>query len=117
MATYTFTAVTNGSAKFKVDSGFWHIIEDQDTLDQIGATKMRMQGHNGTYDIDTAVDTVVAAGTTYGPGSAFDTVFDAINPLFRKAAATASPTAIDASLVTTGVFNDARLSDGVKSKG
>lgn len=85
MATFTFKTVTNGSAKFKKDSEFWHIIEDGDTLDQIGATRLRMTGHNGAYDIDVSTDTVIIDLTTYPPGSSFDTVYDALNPLFRIA--------------------------------
>jgi hypothetical protein len=83
--TYTFTQITGGSSKFKVNSGPSHIIEDSDWLDQLSSTVIRMQGHNGTFDIDVTVDTVIAGGTTYAAGSNIDTVYDALNPFFKKA--------------------------------
>lgn len=122
MATFYFDAADGVKTKFKTSSNGWGTYTDTSMYIHGSNVEIICKTADGTifYNtinpaLDDVVITGVGAATLTHPQSA-DTVFNSINPLFKKAAATASPTAIDASLVTTGTLNDARLSTGVKSK-
>jgi hypothetical protein len=122
MATYTFTTV-NSRVKFPVEQGVISIPRSDVNLlkDNSGRILLLAQfdiTSKYRLDINPAVDTVIIDATTYNAGGNSTTLFDALLTVFPDATTSGGGggSTTDASLLTTGTLNDARLSGNIPTK-